>query len=268
MAVLSGIKTAVDGIPSVALWRVTFNANPAPLLTAGSQEALVQQCGIEDWEGDIIYLGYTASYVPGDELAFVGSIDGSKGVTGDALVQRVVIAADYQTNRYFTTQLRIVGNGALTFGTASATDTTMPTPVCRAGKKVVIGSTELSGIIGWRLSLEREMLPYVSNDTSGVVKNVVGAFSATLILDAVLSDASIPSLDTNHDFKLYVSDTAYWQVDSMRLTGIEDYGVDLIRAGQRREPPAYRMTFTHSAASDKYIKDPSASPIQVWPPAV
>jgi len=181
MAVLSGIKTAVDGIPSVALWRVTFNANPAPLLTAGSMEALVQQCGIEDWEGDIIYgiedwegdiiyLGYTASYVPGDELAFVGSIDGSKGVTGDALVQRVVIAADYQTNRYFTTELRIVGNGALTFGTASATDTTMPTPVCPAGKKVVIDSTELSGIIGWRLSLEREMLPYVSNDTSGVVK--------------------------------------------------------------------------------------------------
>lgn len=265
MGVISGVSMAVSGIPSVSKWTIRWEDNRLPVVTAGTGAAVLNTCGIPEWTGEIICLGHTPAYNPGDTMTFVGSLDGSVGVTGSARVQRVHTVADFNANRYYTIRYDILSDGSLTFGSAVASDTNMPTVVCPAGKSVKLDGNDLNDVAAWMVILERELLPYASSSTNGVMKRIPGVFMGTVVIDLIMNNNAIPSLTSAHDIELAVGAGANdkWILESFVLSAVQEYGVDLSQGVPRQETPVYRLIFRHSAASSKVIKKPGN--VQVWP---
>ena len=264
MAVISGMKLAVSGLPSVSSWRIQYDGGLIPVVTSGTKEGALQACGIKDWAGLITTIATEPAYLPGQPLTFVGSLNGTIGCSGESVVGRVVASAEYASNRYFMIRYDIESNGALTFGSAAASDSTIPYPVCPAGKKVQINGNDMDYVAGWTLTLDRNLVAYAATDTDGVRKRVIGAFTASVELDVFASSFSIPSVGSDVALKLYTSDTEFWSLPGFRLSKIEEYGADGETALQRREPGMFRLTFTHNAipGSGKDIVTPGLA--TVW----
>jgi len=267
---LSGVKATVDGIPATARWQVTFNEGKIPAVTAGTASARKLVCGIPTWEGDILAIGVEPTHLPGDTLTFTGYVGGEDGTpsmhtgfSGPAIVESVTAIASYRANQFYMLQYHILSDGEATFGSVTPPSPSDPTAVCPAGKQVMLDANALDNVLEWQLTLSRELIPYASSGTSGHRKHVVGIFQGALVIVAQLEDEDVPAPGTTFDIKLYTSTTEYWQLDSFMLTGVREYGVDLIGAGRRDQPPQYSLIFEHTYQANKYVKTPGAE--TVWP---
>lgn len=267
---LSGVKATVDGIPTTARWQVTYDAGKIPAVTAGTSEARQLVCGIPTWEGEILAIGTEPTHLPGDSMSFVGYVGGVDGTpsthtgfSGTAVVESVSAIASYRANQFYMLQYRIVSDGAGTFGSVTPPTPGAVTAVCPAGKQVTLDGNALDNVLEWQLTLARELIPYVSSGTAGQRKHVEGIFRASLAMTAQLEDEDVPAPGTTFDVRLYTSNSEYWQLDSLMLIGVREYGVDLIGAGQRDQPPQYTLVFEHTYQANKTIKTPGL--VTVWP---
>jgi len=268
MAVVSGLKMASSEFPSATAWRVDFAENFPTAATAGTDLAVTRGCPVEIWEGEIVQIGYEPVHLPGASFTFAGSIDGSVGCSGSAIVRAIEAIGNYAENRWYTINYEIVGNGLLTFGSASASDSSLPTLVCPAGKAVKIGANAIDNVRMWSVRLEREILTYVSSGSSGARQAVAGAKTATVTIDCWLSDDALPAKNTYHDITIEVGTSETppaWKLENFILSEVRNYGVDLGDAGNRNNLPMYRLVFVHVPASSKVIKTPGNA--QFWPTA-
>lgn len=264
MSILSGLQTAISGIPSVSRWTVETTKDFAQAVTAATNGGVIRSCGVEDWRATVLSIGVAPAYKPGDAISFAASLNGSVGVSGSGVVSAVRLNAEYFTNRFFTIEYEIQSDGILSFGTVSASDTTLPTPVCPAGRNVKLNDTSIDNIVACVVNLEKELLPYVATGTNGVVKRLPGVLIATVQLDMIMSSDFAIDDDSLYDIGVEVGDLLSWKVPNCRLMRVVDYGFDLSAAFPRRQPPIMRCVFVHSAEStSEKINLPGVG--DVWP---
>lgn len=258
MAVVSGSKLAVSGMPTVARWQVTALKQTVPVVTSGTQRGILRACGFTDWTGRIDCLGWP-SKTPGTKFTFIGSIDGTNGATGDAYVEEVQVIGDYESNSPIMTVYQLTGDGELTFGAAAATDASLPTVVCTA-------ATTVTGVTGdvaaWAGIVRCRGIPYASSQTAGARKKEPGAIDARAVIDLYLG-STVPDVGDTTDIVLGGTDGV--SITGAVVTRVEEYGPDSTVIINGRELSRFRVHYEHSASSTSNLV--KIGGVTIWPPS-
>jgi len=221
MPLLSGLLAAIDGVSNVGLWEIALKASQAEFVNSATGGGTGRLAGNVDWNGHYQADGSIPVKMPGQVFAFVGSADGSLGVAGDALVDDVEINWDVEGAKNIEHTVNFSANGPLTFGEAGAVDESLSDPQSSVGCKVTLGTlaaepvfTELLDVRKIKLKISAKNSPYVSSSTAGQTKRVPGPIDADVSIDVYCEDlADLPAVNSLAALRMYVSATAYWQLD-------------------------------------------------------
>jgi len=271
MAYISGIRLAVQGIPNVARWQVAWQEEAPRAVTSATRGATVHYCGVLDWTATIVCYGHTPTYLPGDSFILQASLDGQRGIWGNAQVQSVRIIADVANQQGIMLAYSLLGDGPLNFGTVSITDTMPPTITCPR-HEIFLDDTDLPDVTFWQIVLSRSLPSYVSTSTGGVRKRLSGIFQATVQWRQLLTDATPPAVGSEYKYVVIVvpqqgqNPAKKWTLETIRVTQVEEYGVDATQSLQGNLPE-YEITAQFQPVvngTQQKIIDPSGR--QVWPP--
>jgi hypothetical protein len=128
MSVLTGIGGAVNAVPGIADWEISVKKDLKALATSGSKGAMLRVAGNKDWSGSYrVYLDQPLQ-LPGDAFSFLGSIDGTSGAAGTAIVDEVQITADLEGANPVVSSVKFSANGVLTLGANVPWPQALPTP--------------------------------------------------------------------------------------------------------------------------------------------
>lgn len=233
MTVLSGRGGAVDGESCVREWRIAVSAELSEYAGSNTDGMVSALEGNEDWSGSFSGYGATPVAMPGEAMAFVGSIDGSVGAAGTAIVDSVEITADIEGRKPIEYVVNFSRNGALTLGTAEAEDTTtLLAPQADENCVVKLGTlaspavfTALADVRNWKLTISAANPSYVSSSTSGGKARFAGNLSVSFSVGVYCGTfATLPAVNTVKALQFYVNATEYWQV----LWGVFGEASDLL----------------------------------------
>lgn len=275
---ISGIGGAVDGEATVREWKIRSFDVGKPYTASNTRAGVDRVCGAEDWRGVYRAYSHTPSKFPGDEFNFSGSIDGTRGVEGAAMCERISIIWDIENGGPIESLTEFARNGSLEYATSDATDTDDPDPPCVLSRYLKFGGTgedPETHVFYMKLTMWTHNRPYVSSDTAGGVMRVRGEMDAELLYRQYIehstgitdTTARLETLrDTAQDTYLYVTDALYWRVRQLRIEQI-DY-TDPIE-GVARPKNAWaevRCRFAAFAGTvDGIITTPAESPVTKWP---
>jgi hypothetical protein len=226
MGVISGYKMAVGNANTVRRFRIFYQGTIPPYVASNTKNATGRVKGNKDWRGFFLGYGHTPPVFPGEEFTFTGSIDGSKGVTGTAICDRIQVDCPTEQGTPLEYAVFFSSNGELTLGGAVATDSTTPAPPSSVGLGASFGGA-LADVRAWRLLVEAKNKPYASSSTDGWVKRVKGPIDATAQV-TLYSDApaSLPKPNDDVIVNLYVSTTESWELKWCKVEGPQEYGAD------------------------------------------
>lgn len=233
MGVISGISAAVSGASGITMreWRIREIQRGPKWVASISQAGVSAACGAKDWRGYFLGYGHTPVVFPGETFTFLGSVDGTLGVTGPAICDRIVITWDIEAGKVIEYRVDFSANGTLSKGAAAATDSGTPVVVCSTSMYVKIDAQNQTDIRYMRLVITAANRPYNSSDTAGQVKRNSGNINAECLYRLYQdSPANLPALAMPKVLRFYVTATTYWELTWMRLEEIEDYGVNLEEA--------------------------------------
>ncbi len=233
MGVISGISGAVNGASGISMreWRIREVQRGPKWVASISQGGVSRKCGVKDWRGYYTGYGHTPVVFPGETFTFLGSVDGTLGVTGPAICDRIVVTWDIEAGKVIEYRVDFSGNGTLSKGAAAATDSGTPVIKCSTGMYVAIGGGRQTDIRYMRLVITAANRPYVSSDTAGQVKRLPGNIDAECIYKLYQgTPANLPALAVPNQLRFYVTAGTYWQLMWMLLEEIEDFGVNLEEA--------------------------------------
>jgi len=236
MGVLSGILGAVDGKKSVRSWTITTTNEIAAFVTSGGKHGTGRIAGNGDWNGSYEALGHTPEVMPGEALVFTGTIDGTNGATGTAIVDSVTINWDQEGGAPITHTVNFSSNGALTLGAAAATDVVVPTPVPSVACKVMldlVGGTpaELVDVRNMSLTITAGNAAYKSSSSAGGTLRTAGNIDFTLSISVYTDDfANLPAAGDVKEVHLYVDDTLFWSLKWVIFGDASDLKVDVEEA--------------------------------------
>jgi len=235
MAVIGGILGAVNGQSTVRNWSINYTAALAGFSGSNMLGGMGYLAGNKDWSGSFSAYGWIPGLVPGSSFTFTGSIDGTKGVTGTAIVDQVVLVVDIEGGRVIEYSVTFSANGALTRGAAVAVDATDPTARSSIGSKVELAVpaaepswVELADVRTITLTFSATNPSYVDSSGGGQTKRVSGPFDAGLAI-SVYSDEDLtplPEPNTVMLVRVYVGDTEYWELSACRFADITNVVVD------------------------------------------
>lgn len=276
MSVISGFGGAVDTIATVREWSVSSTADIQRYVASGSKKGSSRLAGNKDWSGSYMAYGAIPAKKPGDSFTFTGSLDGTNGVTGTAMVDEVVITWDIEGGGIISHEVSFSSNGALTLGTAAATDATVPAPPTAIGTKIeesdAIATPAFSEITDIRtitLTLTRSNQAYVSSATAGETQRVMGPLDATVSFSLYEGDpANLIAVNAVKHLKLYVDATKFWELKWVRFGEASDIQCDVedgALVGATQNASMEGFTDVAGTATEGYIKDPSVSPVTWWP---
>jgi hypothetical protein len=220
MGVVSGIGGAVNGHSCVRNWSINYTSELAAYAasnTAGAQNNLL---GNTDWSGSFGAYGHTPAVMPGEALSFTGSIDGTKGAAGTAIVDSVEITCDIEGGKPIEYTVNFSANGALTLGAAVAADSDLTTPPTSVGCKVATGTviavpvwSDMEDVRNWKLTISAVNSAYVSSSTSGGKRRKKGTLNLTFAIGVYSADFSaLPAPNAIAAFRFYVAAASYWEV--------------------------------------------------------
>lgn len=220
MSVISGKSGAVDGAGTVRDWSVSSSADIQAYIASNTSGGTGRLAGNKDWSGSYKAYGHTPANLPGASFTFTGSVDGTNGVTGTARVDSVDIECDIEGGGIISHTVNFSSNGALTLGSAAATDATVAIPPSAIGCDVQLGTvasspswTPVTDVRSWTLTLTADNQSYVSSDTAGETKRNEGNLDATVSYSVYEGDPSgLPAVNSIAAIRLYTSASAYWEL--------------------------------------------------------
>ena len=239
MGYITGKKGMVNGANTVRLWRIE-TLSPGGLY-AGSNAAGAHDRidGWKDWRGIYAAYGHTPPVMPGEEFTFTGSIDGTKGVTGPAIVETVAIVIEIpqqedQPPTPINYMVEFKGNGELTRGAAAVSDTTVPNVPNPKHLKVEYatpGGTEyttLCSVYKAQLQFASKNPVYRKGCNDGMTYRLAGNIDGRLQVEMYESDAAVlPVEGNNYSVKIHVTDSLFWKIDWMKLEAIMPFEVPI-----------------------------------------
>lgn len=235
MSVIAGVGGAVNGQSTVRAWTITSLADIQAIVASGSKQGTVLVAGNVDWNGNFTAYGHTPAVMPNEGFTFTGSIDGTNGATGTAIVDSVEIVIDIETGAVIAYTVNFSGNGILVLGSAAATDSTKPCPLTSIGTKAQLGTmasspvfTEITDVRTITITITADNQGYVSSGTAGGMKRVAGNISATVSITVYEGDpANLPAANSEGVLRLFVTSTLFWEFKYIRFADISDVGVDV-----------------------------------------
>ena len=184
-----------------------------------------QLAGNNDWSGSYKILGGEPANMPGDGITFTGSVDGTNGCTGTAIVDSITVTAPIAAGGPVTTVVAFSSNGALTVGAAVATDVTEPNPPPAKLAKMNVDSADLAGVQSITMTLTSANKDYV---TTGETNRVAGNLTGTLSYDLLEGDyTNLPAPNANEILKFYVTATLFWHLKWMTVETLTNLKVDI-----------------------------------------
>ena len=181
---LSGILGAVGGV-TVHDWSVNPKAMPAGFVNAGTSGGEGRRKGNQDWSGSFSFHSPIAPAWPGAKQTFIGSLDGTKGITGPIIIDEVQIKWDIEGGKIIEGSTKFSGDGAYTFGSASG-QTSAVNAVTSIGT-TVSGMTQIRTVT---LTIKRGNKGGVNSSTNGWFNRREGNFDATLAVSVHVDDLS------------------------------------------------------------------------------
>ena len=222
MAVISGINGAVNGISTVGKWTIRPSKTLATANASNTAAGPISTPGNFDCTIEMIVYGKTPPAYPGDSVSFVGQTGGgSYAITG--VCERTVGNFPIEQGGYIVWTVTIGGNGGLTRGSTSVTDTSAPAMFvaspCKIQRAPVSTYADLPAVQSFTLDFSKSIQTYVSSQT---VMRVPAVYKATMQVDLREGDpAGIPSEGDIALYRAFVDSTNYFQINFGALQSVE-----------------------------------------------
>ncbi len=227
MSVISGTLQKVNGQSTVARWFVNYFGEPPEFLAANTSGGVSEACGVSDWKGYYEAYGHTPGVFPGEALALIGDLGNTKGVSGTAIVDEIIITADIERSIPFKYRVNFSRNGALTRGDATATDSTTPAIYCPTSLTVVRDGEDVDNCRFWRLLIGARNKPYVDSSSDGGRLRIAGPIYGQWLYRCYLSDPStLPEANDTFAGQFEVTDSTYWSVSYCKVHEVQQLGAD------------------------------------------
>ncbi len=239
MAVLSGIGGAVDAIDTVRQWSVNQTGDLQAYTASNTKQAVSRESGNSDWTGQYQAYGGIPDKMPTDTFTFTGSIDGTNGVVGPAIVESVTIEWDMEAGSVISHTVNFASNGTLVRGAAVGADATVPNPHVSLGTKIetsdALGTPAYSEITDIRtvsITFSANNPSYASSSSGGFVKRQAGNLDVSVSYSCYLDDFSdLPAENEVRMYKVYVDSSLFWDLQFMVIQDLSDMEVDIEGAG-------------------------------------
>ena len=288
MGVLNGIGGVVDGDATIRSWTAELPDELVEVYASNTQGGPLRLEGNKDWSGSYNGYGSIPNRLPGDFVTNLKlSLDGSIGIDGPAIVDRLEITWDLEGKLPIAYAVNFSGNGEPTLGAAVASDVTLPADevLPSADTKIELADYD-ADVPSWyeadnfrsaTLAMWRINTTYINSSTAGAVKRLLGNFNASLSF-AVHSDdfsklsASLntPARGKSMGVKIYTTDTLYWLCEWMKRLSLSDLLCD--REGTAMVGMTLNFEFdcalkigSGSTATIGKIQTPAVAPATVWP---
>lgn len=269
MAVISGVNLGIQAgaavESAVSEWKIFDRDMPPRYAASNTKDGWARDGGNTDWRGFLTGYGHTPLLFPADTFSLIGSVDGTNGVTGSAICDRVIITADILRGQKVAYRVDFSADGALSYGAAAADDTSNVTAVTSVGRTVWLDGTPEDQVAFWRLIFTADNLPYNHSGTAGDTERTPGPIDVAWFYQRFIGNPSeLPTKGTFPVMRFYVTASSYWELTWGRIDGIEPFGA-------RKETPenvgaTIRGTWSgYVGTSEGTIKDPADS--TRWPSA-
>lgn len=228
--VVHGHSSVVDNASTARAWQIAMNEAAAAYTASGMSRGIHRVAGVRRWQGVYVAYGATPVPFPGATFTFTGNTDGSNGYTGTAWCERVRVTWDplAQDPRPIHHTVFFRSAGALTAGSASASDSTVPNAKPATGLKVNFDGSDATHVHGAQLDIfARWGKRYADTESSFWEVWLGGAIDAEAWWDVFEDDPSnLPSLQSEGVLKMYDDTSTYWQLVWGRITGVPNFQVD------------------------------------------
>lgn len=200
MGVISGIGGLLNGVSLFQQFSVTSTADLKELMHAGTAIGGKRRIpGVLDWNGTYNSYGAIPDYWPGDTVAFLGSIDGSVGLSGQCMITQQAITFPISTNDPISHVGTFRGDGPLTRGAAVVAEPAAPAPPTPEGLCPELSPINLDAP-AWAqeentynvvITLTIEEKEYVDCSTNGVMNVLEGGWDASMTYDRYVDDFAL-----------------------------------------------------------------------------
>ena len=218
--IISGIGGAVQGEDCVRLWTTRRIALPGMAICSASDGSVVRGPGIADWQGVYAGFGYQPANLAGATFQFVGSHRDGKGATSvadGAIVSQTNIDWDIEGNKFIEyTNFFEAATGALTYGSASATDVSTPNPT--HSRDATLSLTGCSELREMHLVLRSLNPKAVTAATSRRTERVPGNQDADFTAKIYTKDANFPAEEEIAETLFGVGSGLFWTMKWMIIT--------------------------------------------------
>jgi len=277
MGVITGRLAKIsDLVCSERFQIVTNEAFDNAAACSDSGGAILRGASNYDWKGWAACYGYTPPKMPGDLFTLTAGDGAGQGwVSADngAIVDKVKIFCNENDAKLFYYHIWFSANGILTPGAAVPVAGSVPTQVSSKGMAIDRDGA-VTGVGYWDLEIEgNNSEPIWTPEGSGWPYRGPGNIDATITWRQHFDTAStLPAIGASSIYKLYVTDTLYWEVKWGQTSDIPAMYV-IRNQNNRPEYVVAECKARFSGYADGvqgYIKKPAvvpADPVAYWPAA-
>ena len=234
MAVISGIGGAVNGIPCVRSWEASVSEDVQEAVSSCSDGAVQRITGNEDWSGTFTQFATDPVSMPGNLITFAGSIEGTVGVTGPAIVDQVDVNVDIEGGTPIELETSFSSDGAVTVGASVGVDSSVAVPEGSKLRKIEVAINidtpvyvAIPDVTSFNLSLVSTNTSYVSSTTAGATRRIPGNKDTTGSFAQLTGDfASMLQPGDIVLLRLFVTATEFWQLTYVRIIDLSNLQVD------------------------------------------
>lgn len=276
MSTLNGILGAINNVHTVRDWRVGLTSNLQDFVASNTKRMTGNVSGNQDWSGSFSCYGGLPCVMPGETFTFLGSYDGVKGCSGDALIDDIEITIDIEGSRPIAYTANFSGNGPLNTGAdAAVTDTEDPAifpsmegliKIDTAGGKGAGAAIDHVRTVVLRISCSN--VAYTSSSTAGWVERKVGNYLVSVTYTAYASSNVLANLQALNGLNRIIIPIGSnnWDLDAVRWEDATDIVVDIENAAMVGFSQTGRFTgYWDGGANEGYIKLPDGENTQWWP---
>jgi hypothetical protein len=232
MGVYSGIGAAAKIGASVETtlsgWKVQESNRAARYSASQTGGADTSTAGNNDWKGWYRTYAHTPLPFPGETFAFLGSIDGSLGVSGAAICERLILTCPIEAGKNIDCRVEFSSNGALSYGAAEVADTSTVQAYNAAGRKMAKDGTDVADTRFWRLVMGARNKPHAGSSNAAVVMRTPGVVYANWVYQAYTNDpTTVPVKGSTAALRFYVTASTYWSLFWNRYENINEFGADI-----------------------------------------
>ena len=239
MTVLAGVGGAINTIEQVRTWQIESKADLAEYASSNTRQAMAAMSGNTDWSGSYAAYGAQPEAMPTEAFAFAGSIDGTNGASGTAIVESVEIDWDIEGGKPISHVVNFAANSALTIGAQAASDTSLLLPPSAIGTKIELGTlvaapvwTAVTDVRTIKLTISAGNQAYASSSSSGGMLRKAGNIKCSLSYSIYEGDwANLVTPNTESAVRLYDDATSFWLIEWIKFGAASSLLVDREGAG-------------------------------------